>query len=84
MVFWIENGKMFGWEGIFDCFGFCFGFCIYVWNYEQAMAFIFVDLVCSMWEVEFGYVIYDDGFMSFWVNLFFDSVYFYCKVVVDG
>ena len=64
-VFRIEDGKMFGWEGVMDRFGSCFGSCTHVWNYEQATAFLFADLARTMREVEFGYATNDQGRMSF-------------------
>lgn len=64
-VFRIEDGKMFGWEGVMDRFGSCYGSCTHVWNYEQATAFLFADLARTMREVEFGYATNDEGLMSF-------------------
>ena len=64
-VFRIEDGKMFGWEGVMDRFGSCYGSCTHVWNYEQATAFLFSDLAQTMREVEFGYATNDAGRMSF-------------------
>lgn len=64
-VFRIEDGKMFGWEGVMDRFGSCFGSCTHVWNYEQATAFLFAELARTMREVEFGYATNEEGRMSF-------------------
>ena len=64
-VFRIADGKMFGWEGIFNREGSGFGSCTHVWNYEQATAFLFGDLAKTMRDVEFGYF---DGFQ--WQNEF--------------
>lgn len=68
-VFRIEDGKMFGWEGVMDRYGSCYGSCTHVWNYEQSTAFLFGDLARSMREVEFGYATRDNGMMSFRVGL---------------
>ena len=68
-VFRTKDGKMFGWEGIMDCFGSCFGSCTHVWNYEQATAYLFSDLAKSMREVEFGYALSETGHMGFRTNL---------------
>ena len=68
-VFRIEDGKMFGWEGVMDRFGSCFGSCTHVWNYEQATAFLFGELARTMREVEFGYATRETGQMSFRVML---------------
>ncbi len=68
-VFRIEDGKMFGWEGVMDRFGSCYGSCTHVWNYEQATAFLFNDLARTMREVEFGHSTADNGLMVFRTKL---------------
>lgn len=68
-VFRIEDGKMFGWEGVMDRFGSCYGSCTHVWNYEQATPFLFNDLARTMREVEFAYATKDNGQMNFRVDL---------------
>lgn len=83
-VFRTEDGKMFGWEGVFDRYGSCFGSCTHVWNYEQATAFLFGDLARTMREVEFRHAIQESGLMSFRVNLPLDSVGLYQSAAADG
>ena len=83
-VFRTEDGRMYGWEGVFDRFGSCFGSCTHVWNYEQATAFLFGELARGMRAVEFGYATREDGFMSFRVNLPLDSAQRYRKAAADG
>ena len=68
-VFRIEDGKMFGWEGVMDRKGSCMGSCTHVWNYEQATAFLFNVLAKGMREVEFGYSTNDSGHMGFRTKL---------------
>ncbi len=68
-VFRINDGKMFGWEGVMDRFGSCMGSCTHVWNYEQATAFLFNNLARTMREVEFGYSTKDNGHMGFRTEL---------------
>jgi uncharacterized protein (DUF608 family) len=63
------DGHFFGWEGCQDRFGSCFGSCTHVWNYEQALAFLFGDLAKGMREVEFIHSTDSRGLMSFRVNL---------------
>jgi len=64
-----EDGRFFGWEGCCDDRGCCHGSCTHVWNYEQATAFLFGDLACSMRETEFLHATDDKGLMSFRVHL---------------
>ncbi|WP_084812367.1 GH116 family glycosyl-hydrolase [Flammeovirga pacifica] len=68
-VFRIEDGKMFGWEGVMDRKGSCFGSCTHVWNYEQATPFLFSDLARGMREVEFKYAMNEEGHMGFRTKL---------------
>jgi uncharacterized protein (DUF608 family) len=68
-VFRIEDGKMFGWEGVMDRKGSCFGSCTHVWNYEQATPFLFNELARTMREVEFEYAAGEDGHMGFRTKL---------------
>ena len=63
------DGHLFGWEGCQDRFGSCFGSCTHVWNYEQALAFLFGDLAKGMREIEFLHATDSRGLMSFRVNL---------------
>jgi non-lysosomal glucosylceramidase len=64
-----SDGYLFGWEGCRDKIGSCFGSCTHVWNYEQAVAFLFGDLAKGMREVEFTHSTDSHGLMSFRVNL---------------
>ena len=64
-----EDGRFYGWEGCCDGVGCCEGSCTHVWNYEQAMAFLFGDLALTMREVEFQHATDDTGAMSFRVGL---------------
>ncbi|QYM79153.1 hypothetical protein K0B96_00630 [Horticoccus luteus] len=65
-----EDGRFFGWEGIFDRHGSCHGSCTHVWNYEHATALLWPDLARSMRETEFSAsALRADGLMSFRVAL---------------
>ncbi|CAF3975253.1 unnamed protein product [Adineta steineri] len=68
-VFRINDGHLMAWEGIFDIFGSCYGSCTHVWNYEQAIGFLFGNLAKTMRDVEFNYATFDDGAMNFRVQL---------------
>jgi len=83
-VFRIEDGKMFGWEGVMDRVGSCFGSCTHVWNYEQATAFLFNDLAHTMREVEFQHATNERGFMNFRTDLPLDSITGMTVAAADG
>ncbi|MCY3693936.1 MAG: GH116 family glycosyl-hydrolase [Chloroflexi bacterium] len=63
------DGRFYGWEGCNDAVGCCPGSCTHVWNYEQALAYLFGDLARSMREVEFAHATDAEGKMSFRVML---------------
>ncbi|HTY37378.1 MAG TPA: GH116 family glycosyl-hydrolase [Bacteroidota bacterium] len=67
------DGRFFAWEGCGDKDGCCFGTCTHVWNYEQAVAFLFGSIAKSMRSTEFGKETDDAGLMSFRVKLPIDS-----------
>ncbi len=60
-----RDGRFFAWEGCGDKGGCCEGSCTHVWNYEQAVAFLFGSLAKTMREVEFSTQTDDIGLMSF-------------------
>ncbi|MBP1648343.1 MAG: hypothetical protein H6Q30_1788, partial [Bacteroidetes bacterium] len=60
-----KDGRLFAWEGCGDKAGCCEGSCTHVWNYEQAVAFLFGSLAKTMREVEFSTQTDDIGLMSF-------------------
>ncbi len=78
-----EDGRFFAWEGCGDKEGCCYGSCTHVWNYEQAIAFLFGTLAKSLREVEFGQQTDDSGLMSFRVKLPLDESHF-DKAAADG
>jgi len=60
-----EDGYFFGFEGCSDNEGCCPMNCTHVWNYEQALAYLFPQLERKMREVEFLYNTDETGKMSF-------------------
>jgi non-lysosomal glucosylceramidase len=78
-----EDGRFFAWEGCGDKEGCCWGSCTHVWNYEQAVAFLFGSVAKSMREVEFSKETDDAGLMSFRVKLPFEDGQ-WGKAAADG
>jgi len=79
-----EDGRFFGFEGSSNRRGCCHGSCTHVWNYEQATAFLFGKMACSMREVEFAHATDDKGLMSFRVNLPLERAQGFGKAAADG
>jgi uncharacterized protein (DUF608 family) len=64
-AFRTADGEFHGFEGCGDTSGCCHGNCTHVWNYEQAMAYVFPSLAHSVRESEFLRNTNGDGFMGF-------------------
>jgi len=77
------DGRFFAWEGCSDQEGCCWGSCTHVWNYEQAIAFLFGSLATAMRRVEFGTATDSIGLMSFRVRLPLDKEA-WGKAAADG
>ncbi|MHC4982442.1 MAG: GH116 family glycosyl-hydrolase [Planctomycetota bacterium] len=78
------DGRFFGFEGYQDHAGCCLGSCTHVWNYEQAVAFLFGDLAKMMREVEFAHATEPNGRMSFRVHLPLSRAKEMGKAAADG
>jgi non-lysosomal glucosylceramidase len=65
----LEDGTFYGWEGCSACAGCCEGSCTHVWNYAQALPFLFPKLERSMREADFRYNQRPDGGMAFRLQL---------------
>jgi uncharacterized protein (DUF608 family) len=61
----LEDGAIYAWEGCADREGSCCGNCTHVWNYEQALAFLFPELERTMRRIDFGANMRADGGMTF-------------------
>lgn len=59
------DGNFYGWEGIRDYVGCGHGNVNHVWNYAQAVAYLFPELEISMRNIEFNYEMEPDGKMPF-------------------
>ena len=65
----LEDGTFYGWEGLHPDKGCCEGSCTHVWNYQQALPFLFPALERSMREVDYQYNLLDSGAMPFRLQL---------------
>jgi non-lysosomal glucosylceramidase len=79
-----ETGRVYGWEGLGDEAGCCFGSCTHVWNYEQAMAFLFPGLERSMRETAFLNDTRANGYQTFRTLFPSGSYWWEFKPAADG
>jgi uncharacterized protein (DUF608 family) len=61
----LSDGNIYAWEGCGDKLGCCHGSCTHVWNYEQALAFLFPSLERTMRRIDFGPNMKSNGMMQF-------------------
>jgi len=61
----LEGGELWGWEGQHTAEGSCEGSCTHVWNYQQALAYLFPSLERSLRETEFAYNQLPNGGLTF-------------------
>lgn len=64
-AFRTADGEFHGFEGCDDQRGCCHGTCTHVWNYEQALAYVFPSLAHSVRESEFLRNTAENGLMGF-------------------
>ncbi len=65
----LEDGTFYGWEGVGIKAGSCEGSCTHVWNYAQALPFLFPALERSMREANYKYNLDENGGAHFRINL---------------
>ena len=65
----LTDGTFYGFEGCANVGGCCEGSCTHVWNYQQALAFLFPSLERSMRTADYTYNMRDDGGMCFRLQL---------------
>lgn len=65
----LEDGTFYGWEGTGTDAGSCEGSCTHVWNYAQALAFLFPSLERSMRAANYQYSVDEFGGSHFRILL---------------
>lgn len=61
----LEDGTFYGWEGCSPNSGCCEGTCTHVWNYAQALPYLFPSLERSIRETDYAINLHEDGHMTF-------------------
>lgn len=82
--FRIGDGRFFAWEGCFDHAGSCSGTCTHVWNYAQALAFLFPELEISARRTEFLEETDEEGNMAFRAKRLLDGKKWDMLPAADG
>jgi non-lysosomal glucosylceramidase len=80
----LEDGTFYGWEGCHPNEGCCEGSCTHVWNYAQALPFLFPQLERSMREADYTYNLRPDGGMPFRLQLPIGVGYWNFRACADG
>lgn len=65
----LEDGSLYGWEGLNTASGSCEGTCTHVWNYQYALPYLFPKLERSLRELDFTYNVDEAGGMHFRLQL---------------
>lgn len=82
--FRIADGRFFGWEGCFEHAGSCAGTCTHVWNYAQALAFLFPELEISARKTELLEETDETGCMAFRAKRLLDGCKWDMLPATDG
>jgi uncharacterized protein (DUF608 family) len=61
----LEDGTFYGFEGCSPNHGCCEGTCTHVWNYAQALPYLFPALERSIRDADYAVNLHDDGHMTF-------------------
>lgn len=80
----LEDGTFYGFEGCAAEAGCCEGSCTHVWNYAQAVAFLFPSLERSLREADYTYNMASDGHMCFRLQLPLGSPLWQFHAAADG
>ena len=80
----LEDGTFYGWEGCHPAAGSCEGSCTHVWNYQQALPFLYPALERSMREADYKYNMNPAGGLSFRLSLPLGTNYTTERPCADG
>ena len=80
----LEDGTFYGWEGCYEKGGCCEGSCTHVWNYAQALPFLFPALERGMREADYRYNQFRHGGMTFRLSLPLGVKLKEKRICVDG
>jgi len=80
----LEDGSLYGWEGVHELSGSCEGTCTHVWSYAYALCFLFPDLERSLRENDYRYNAEENGRMGFRMMLPAGSGVTSFRACVDG
>ena len=80
----LEDGTFYGWEGLHPQEGCCEGSCTHVWNYQQALPFLFPALERSMRTADYKYNLLPNGSMPFRIQLPIGSAPWDFRACCDG
>ena len=80
----LEDGTFYGWEGLHPTEGCCEGSCTHVWNYQQALPFLFPALERSMRTADYKYNLLENGSMPFRIQLPLGSDPWEFRACCDG
>jgi non-lysosomal glucosylceramidase len=80
----LQDGTFYAFEGCHCTAGCCEGSCTHVWNYAQALAFLFPALERSMRTADYVYNLDQDGRMGFRLQLPIGSDIAHFHAAADG
>jgi non-lysosomal glucosylceramidase len=61
----LQDGTFYAWEGCRPQAGCCEGTCTHVWNYAQALPYLFPSLERSVRQADYAFNLHADGHMTF-------------------
>lgn len=77
----LEDGSLYGWEGVNETRGSCHGTCRHVWNYVYSTCFLFPRLERGIRDYERKYSTFDNGDTVFRILVPFELTLDNCRKV---